>query len=1042
MSTKTTFKRVALVAVAALGFGMLSSVPSQAVMTAPVFLDRVASTIDVDASGSDYSAVALNAITSTTAPGSASTENSLLTGAVQTLTAPVGSSLALRVQSAAAWVTTNTVDLVINGVVVSSGATVGTTTQTAASAMTYTVPNAVGTYSAFVRAYSTTDGTKPAANMLEYPFTLTIVASSIGTGADFGNAAATDTLHVKAVGTSTIVNSGRVGLAVGFQPNFTVKNGTSGSLDSNSKSANLNYTLTIPAGTAGVIYTTATGTTVSKEQTVLGRTETLATTVTGSSSTKGSTVYFTPATAGSYTVTVWHDANRDDLVSVGETSSTTTFTVAADAQPSITFTKYGSNTTAAQSADNLWGQLVKVSLRNGTTAWALAANETLVLTPADQTTDFLAHSTYTGTSVAWTDVASGISTLSLTSANFNGSGDAFINIGNTAAAGGTFSIGAVITGGTANGASGSFTITTTDTDTSTPSATAYTLVGNSALAFSNANSGLGVDGLSATEANASRSWAVKLGVATTVSAKVVSGANNYKLYNALVTDTLGLLTGAVGAKYNVNATTATTGALATSTSSLSVAIPATTAALTSGATVATMVIDANADRTITITANSATVSSVSVDPTDLATTTFSLRAGIASTNKFTAYVWDNFGNAVAGAVVTAQVTSGRNVQALATTLISDANGAVTFSVADTYTGTLLNTDTVKLISNSNEGVITVNYAAYNAASTVAITGGASADVAPAVTYSSISTAVAGASGATVKMTATVKDANGATLPAGIPVKWAISGLTGKSAILVDTTTGYDWSTSMTNSNGEAITYVYAWANGTVSVTATAGTVTSATAGKINFINAAADARVVSATADANGVITAKVVDRYGNGVKGVSITATRTAGTGYFGGNAASSSSGETNASGTVDFIVVGGEATVTIATTTLNAGQTSSAAGYVGATVVTATGIGASLAPVGVQSVSLTVAGNTATLDQAQAATDAAAEATDAANAATDAANAAAEAADAATAAAQDAADAVAALSTQVSEMVDALKKQITALTNLVIKIQKKVKA
>jgi len=79
---------------------------------------------------------------------------------------------------------------------------------------------------------------------------------------------------------------------------------------------------------------------------------------------------------------------------------------------------------------------------------------------------------------------------------------------------------------------------------------------------------------------------------------------------------------------------------------------------------------------------------------------------------------------------------------------------------------------------------------------------------------------------------------------------------------------------------------------------------------------------------------------------------------------------------------------------------------------------------------------------DLADAATDAAAEATDAANAATDAANAAAEAADAATAAAQDAADAVAALSTQVAEMIAALKKQITALTNLVIKIQKKVRA
>ena len=77
-----------------------------------------------------------------------------------------------------------------------------------------------------------------------------------------------------------------------------------------------------------------------------------------------------------------------------------------------------------------------------------------------------------------------------------------------------------------------------------------------------------------------------------------------------------------------------------------------------------------------------------------------------------------------------------------------------------------------------------------------------------------------------------------------------------------------------------------------------------------------------------------------------------------------------------------------------------------------------------------------------ASAAADAAAEATDAANAATDAANAAAEAADAATAAAQDAADAVAALATSVEAMVSDLKKQITALTNLVIKIQKKVKA
>jgi len=75
-------------------------------------------------------------------------------------------------------------------------------------------------------------------------------------------------------------------------------------------------------------------------------------------------------------------------------------------------------------------------------------------------------------------------------------------------------------------------------------------------------------------------------------------------------------------------------------------------------------------------------------------------------------------------------------------------------------------------------------------------------------------------------------------------------------------------------------------------------------------------------------------------------------------------------------------------------------------------------------------------------AATDAANEATDAANAATDAALAAADAADAATAAAQDASDAVAALSASVSKLISSLRAQITSLTNLVIKIQKKVRA
>jgi hypothetical protein len=75
-------------------------------------------------------------------------------------------------------------------------------------------------------------------------------------------------------------------------------------------------------------------------------------------------------------------------------------------------------------------------------------------------------------------------------------------------------------------------------------------------------------------------------------------------------------------------------------------------------------------------------------------------------------------------------------------------------------------------------------------------------------------------------------------------------------------------------------------------------------------------------------------------------------------------------------------------------------------------------------------------------AAAAAAEEATAAANDATDAALSAAEAAEAATAMAQEAVDAVAELSASVTKLISALRAQITTLTNLVVKIQKKVRA
>jgi trimeric autotransporter adhesin len=142
-----------------------------------------------------------------------------------------------------------------------------------------------------------------------------------------------------------------------------------------------------------------------------------------------------------------------------------------------------------------------------------------------------------------------------------------------------------------------------------------------------------------------------------------------------------------------------------------------------------------------------------------------------------------------------------------------------------------------------------------------------------------------------------------------------------------------------------------------------------------------------------------------------------------------------------------------TLTATTIDlAGATSASAGTVagykvytvympmssGAVTISATG-GTGLAASGRVAISASAEVVNSSVD---AATDAANEATDAANAATDAALAAADAADAATAAAQDASDAVAALSASVSKLISSLRAQITSLTNLVIKIQKKVRA
>jgi hypothetical protein len=478
-------------------------------------------------------------------------------------------------------------------------------------------------------------------------------------------------------------------------------------------------------------------------------------------------------------------------------------------------------------------------------------------------------------------------------------------------------------------------------------------------------------------------------------------------------------------EFTVSATTALT-----DTAVLTVAIPASTPV----------------SKTVSFQAPIATTATI-VNPTQ------NIVSALAATNAITVKLVDQYAEAMPFQAVTVAVT-GRNATASAKSLgVTDANGLLTYSHTDA--GTSGSSDSVVLTAGGVAATARVITYGTVAVSTITITGGnTTASVANATTSTFAIEADDTPESALQTGTVTVKDVNGSLL-AGVAVTFTVTGEGVSAAILSTKKVVY------TGSAGTAATSVYAWKAGTYTVTATAGD--KSTTASYTFGNSrAADARVLSATS-ADGLVTAKVVDRFGNPVSGVTVYASRTSGTGYF-GTGVSKTSTTTGLDGTAEFTVVG-TAEVKVSTLSYDAvpgtnapGQTCALAGNitcaVGATAAkaftattagTATiaeeNMGSSLAPAGVSAVTVSV-NNNAAADNAQAATDAAAEATDAANAATDAANAAAEAADAATAAAQDAADAVAALSTQVSEMVNALKKQITALTNLVIKIQKKVKA
>ena len=724
------------------------------------------------------------------------------------------------------------------------------------------------------------------------------------------------------------------------------------------------------------------------------------------SSTALATVTFTPTVAGTYSLTVWNENDRTFPAVSGTTSQSASasqaslsgsesykvFTIIVSAGvASVTLTPV--NTTAAKYAAGtagLNGSLIKVSLKDAAgNAAVLAPGETVTLTPSG-TGDI---DQVNGSAV--TSAAGAVYNLS--SSNFNNSGIAWINLIDAAAE--DVSLTASINGAAATSTTISF----------------VTVVVVAAAPAAVATSGF---------AGTAPDYTVAIGAKTfSWKATASTGSSVGFAISETVNNGAGAITG-----YTTALSYDAVGAGNTTLGYASVSVTGTT---TANAQVAYEIATDSTTRNTASSGTEGQISGVTNTAGVLAVSPSTVNAVAGSTTALTVTLKDLFGAAYPYQTVTATV-AGKNPTVVALTASTDANGKATFSIVDANTSTAA-TDTVTFSAGSSV-TSTISYGA-NAAATVTLAYPGDADTIAGTTTTDIAAGASGATGVTATVSAVVKNAAGALL-AGVPVTFSVSGLTG-AEVLTTAVTVY------TDTTGTASTSVASYAAGKATVKATAGVATASA--DIYFAQATlTEARVLSATTAGN-VITASVKDRYGNPIKGVTVNATRT-GTGFF-GTGASTATGTTDKNGVLEFSF-NGEGTVTVALESAEYGQSTSVVGKVGTTAVTAsaagtattaqTGLGAALAPAGVNSVAVAVS----TVSDAATAADAAAEATDAANAATDAANAAAEAADAATAAAQDAADAVAALSTQVTEMVSALKKQITALTNLVIKIQKKVKA
>jgi trimeric autotransporter adhesin len=982
MSIKTLRKRIALVAVASLGFGLMATVPASA--TATSLLTNA--TLAVKSSPSDPSLQVLcTAIESRTKVCDVFTRLSTVAYADLNLTVvgtygAAGSTYVTKISSALA--------VTANPITVARVATSATTAATAANGGSF---NAADVDSTSTRVLPTT--TSAVGTPIDGITTTTMATFTSGNyylyvqpGTGTSNyVAGTDILITLNIGTniatpvvatldsSTTTIAGRVGQQVSIRPtaDLTTLAAAARTFPTLRVAASLTSQPAVPAGGAVVYPQINAVTTLDSDLvfadsgTTIGTTAESASTgvaadATGPSAINYSgfgnvavsgtdvvlgTVTFTPTVAGVYTLVVWNESSTSGLAALSGNESFQTFTInVASGISTIAITAINS-TAAVDTATIENGSLLRVSLRDAAGNISIpATGEAITLTPSSTTAQFVKVNGNAVSSAAG-------AAYSLSAANFGQSGTAWVNMINTAAEAVT------VVASYSGSASSSVAVTyrTTGDPATDSGATPFGTTGFRATASAIGGNGTTDYPVGAVTASFgirgtfSSTTASYVGATVTDTVGAITGVNGSVVYtNDLAYD----LAGTVGDD-SLSATAATDGAI------LSVAFT-TTAATANIFTIDA--IDSASARTQTV--------STAANQAGAATATPAVINAVAgATNTISVNLKDYFARNFANQTLTGVVT-GRNPTTVARTALTDALGNATFTLTDANTTSVIASDVMTITGGSAAITVTVLYGAANAPATITLTSTGDTDVIPGTTTTDISAGASGATATSATASAVVRNSAGSAV-AGVPVTFTVTGLVGAE---VHTTKAVVY----TNSTGTAVSNISSYAAGKATVTATAGTATASD--DIYFAqNTPTEARTIAISA-VGGLVKATVKDRYGNPIKGVAVNATRT-GTGFFGAGS-STATGETDAKGEVEFNFVG-SGTVTVAFTSATYGQSYAAAGFdfdaVNGTAITASaagtsatnqaGLGAALAPAGINSASLAVEGANAAADSATAA-------------------------------------------------------------------------